>query len=343
MTKFKTLLFLLLAGSFFAACSSDDDNSPSNPSDEIGFSGQAVTGSAEFSVRNRHTSVVFDDKMWVIGGNHSIEKNRWDGKNNEVWSSSDGMTWTEATDAAPFSARIGHVSVVFDNKLWVIGGDDEVITDEWWQTNLKNDVWYSSDGMSWTEATNAAQFSTRIDPTSVVFDGKIWIIGGYEGDATYKNDVWYSSDGITWTQATSSAPFSPRNRHTSVVFDDKIWVIGGYASEYEYEGEDQNDVWYSSDGITWTEATDAAPFSAREGHSSVVFDDKMWVIGGNDGEDKNDAWYSSDGVNWTEATAAAPFSKRYNHTSVIFDDKMWVIAGYGGEDKNDVWAFGTDQ
>ena len=31
---------------------------------------------------------------------------------------------------------------------------------------------------------------------------------------------------------------------------------------------------------TWTQATANAQFSARKGHSSAVFNNKMWVIGG---------------------------------------------------------------
>jgi hypothetical protein len=63
-----------------------------------------------------------------------------------------------------------------------------------------------------------------------------------------------------------------------------MWVIGGYDGAYK------KDVWYSSDGVTWTEATGAAGWTARRSHTSVVFDGKMWVIGGIDGALKNDVW-----------------------------------------------------
>ncbi|MDZ7718756.1 MAG: hypothetical protein U5K72_08075 [Balneolaceae bacterium] len=68
-----------------------------------------------------------------------------------------------------------------------------------------------------------------------------------------------------------------------------------------------NDVWYSTDGVQWTQATDDAGFEPRVGHKSVVFDNKIWVIGGlqrTDGEDIhfNDVWYSENGIDWTMAT-----------------------------------------
>ena len=40
-------------------------------------------------------------------------------------------------------------------------------------------------------------------------------------------------------------------------FDGKIWVLGGSAKSYK------NDVWYSTDGINWSEATKNAAWSVR--------------------------------------------------------------------------------
>jgi PKD repeat protein len=111
-----------------------------------------------------------------------------------------------------------------------------------------------------------------------------------------------------------------------------MWVIGGIS-----DGSLKNDVWYSSDGIIWKLATPAAAFTARSGHTSVVYDNKMWVIGGHDGGYKNDVWYSSDGITWNPATAAAAFPARQSHTSLNATNKMWVIGGYDGGTMNDVW------
>ena len=55
-------------------------------------------------------------------------------------------------------------------------------------------------------------------------------------------------------------------------------------------------MWYSEDGIQWTSATLQAAFPVRSGHSSVIFDNKMWIIGGADNSvAKNDVWWSEDG------------------------------------------------
>lgn len=240
-------------------------------------------------------------------------------------------TWTEVTPSADFSGRRNHASVVFDNKLWVIGGSD-------WSTNDddQDEVWYSSDGITWTQATDSADFGQIIGHTSVVFDNKLWVIGGY-ADSDRTNAVWYSSDGITWTQATPNAGFSPRNSHASVVFDNKLWVIGGS----ETGNTLKNDVWYSPDGVTWTQATAHAAFGARYGHTVVAFDNELWVIAGeeNNSLKKSDVWHSTDGAIWTRARSDADFGQRMNHTSVVYDSKMWVLMGWDGDQyQNDAWS-----
>jgi hypothetical protein len=180
----------------------------------------------------------------------------------------------------------------------------------------------------------------------VVFDNKMWVIGGFDG-TDFKSDVWYSSDGITWAQATASAAFGKRAGHTSVVFPDpndnnklKMWVIGGSSAPQTTPPSEidmpQNDVWSSSDGINWMLATSVAAFPARMQHTSVVFADRMWVIGGKEGSPANpeylwDSWFSSDGVNWRQSTTSNYFHPtRAGHASVVYpknDGGIWVIGG----------------
>ena len=42
----------------------------------------------------------------------------------------------------------------------------------------------------------------------------------------------------------------------------------------------------STDGINWSQKTASAGWSARNDHTSLVYDNKMWVLGGNDGSIK---------------------------------------------------------
>ena len=59
--------------------------------------------------------------MWLIAGTDGSTNK------NDVWNSTDGVTWTVVTSSASFSARENHASLVFDNKMWVTGGFDDLI------------------------------------------------------------------------------------------------------------------------------------------------------------------------------------------------------------------------
>ncbi|MEO0084626.1 MAG: kelch repeat-containing protein [candidate division WOR-3 bacterium] len=241
------------------------------------------------------------------------------------------LAWTQATASAEWTPRCNHTSVVFDNKIWVIGG---------WDGTYKNDVWYSENGIHWTCATSNAEWSGRYRHASVVFDNKIWVMGGGAFSNVFLRDVWYSTDGVNWICATTSAPWANRQGLAAVVFDNKMWVLGGWYLVYEWPPliYYYNDVWYSTDGVTWTPATYNANWIQRYAHSSVVFDNKMWVLGGNDPNNpRNDVWYSTDGVNWMQATPNAQWSPRAYHTTVAFDDKIWIMGGAGGGFQNDIW------
>ncbi len=232
-----------------------------------------------------------------------------------------------------FSPRIDHGSTVFDNKLWVIGGVEDN------PTAVKNDAWYSNNGLDWNEATLTYGFTEVWGHELLVFDNKMWIIAGskfFVFSNESKSEVWYTSDGANWLPATLDVEFKARVNHAAVVFDNKMWLIGGSALGKF------NDVWYSTNGAVWTEATSSAGFSKRWGHSAVVFEEKIWVIGGQTAFDEvlNDVWSSDDGVHWAQVTAAAPFGQRSHHTTMVFDNRIWVIGGWdasNSELKNDVW------
>ncbi len=235
------------------------------------------------------------------------------------------MGWGQATPSAEWAARRDHSALVFNQRLWIIAGTEEV------GAAGKNDVFYSEDGKVWFEAdTEAYSFPARREHQSVVFDGKMWVIGG-----GMENDIWFSTSGFKWTEATSSASWQGRNSHQALVFKDNIWVMGGD------DGANRlNDVWSSTDGINWVEISSAAPWSARFGHQALVLNDKIWVLGGFDSQAEymNDIWNSPDGENWEEINSSAPWSPREGHRALVYNDMIWVTGGFSeGERLSDVW------
>ena len=184
---------------------------------------------------------------------------------------------------------------------------------------------------AWAQEPDAG-WSGRSGHQAVVFQNKLWVMGGNSIDGGYRNDVWSSVDGTTWVLETAGAGWSGRFSHQAVAFDNKLWVMGGS------DGSLRNDVWSSVDGTTWVQETANAGWSGRGRHQAVVFQNKLWVMGGSGTGYRNDVWSSVDGVTWVQETANAGWSPRRYHQTVVFQNRLLVMGGYDGSRHNDVWS-----
>jgi hypothetical protein len=171
-----------------------------------------------------HAAVVFNDKVWVMGGYTNT------GIKGDVWSSTDGTVWTQSVSSA-WPARAGLTSVVFNGKIWIMGGQDV-------NYNMFNDVWSSPDGITWTQQTSSAAWSPRSALSCCVYNGEMWVTGG-RNNSTVFGDVWHSPDGVNWVQQTGSPRWAPRSSHTSLSYNGYLWVLGGSNAS----GSRFNDVW----------------------------------------------------------------------------------------------------
>jgi len=288
---------------------------------------QTAVGASSFPARGGFGTAALNGKLWVIGGRGTS------GSLNDVWSSSDGVTWTQELANAPWSARNSHTVTAFNGKLWVMGGYTGA-------GGYRNGIWSSPDGINWTQETASAAWSPRAGHRVVEYNSKLWLMGGVKSGGGFQ-DVWNSTDGINWTLVTDTAAWSNRNGFGAAVFNDKLWVMGG---ANEGGSPFTNDVWSSTDGITWTEETADAAWPIRASHQVEVFDNKLWVLGGSSDDwdsEYSDVWFSENGKDWIRTTEAADWQARRGHSSAVFNDKLWVLGGRAGDSwtlSNDVWS-----
>ncbi|MBE7558846.1 hypothetical protein HS125_07805 [bacterium] len=296
-----------------------------------------------WSRRRAHTALTFDGKIWVLGGQAS-NYNSPVTHTSDAWYTENGLDWNVATGAAPWSPRAFHASVVFKNKMWVIGGTRfEYPGGGVFYEDLNNDVWSSPDGTNWRREVEHAPWSPRGEHVALVFHDRIWLMGGV--DRNRYNDVWSSPDGVNWVVENASAPWTPRSGHAAVVFKDKLWLIGGRISGPQIA---LSDVWNSEDGRTWGRVLETGPWDygiPRQKHACLVYDNKLWLVGGEHLMGFADVWYSENGLHWTRAVDYAPFGYRTDHAMVVFAERMWLLggrlqtAGLGAVEvnRNDVW------
>ena len=208
---------------------------------------------APFPPMEHHGCVVFKGRMYVIGFDN-------------VWSSEDGLTWTRMPDL-PFPMVCAFGLVVHNDRMVLIGG--------WDGGRHSTNVWASSDGAQWTMLANDCGFGSRQDLECLVFDGRIYVVGGM----TNGTDIYSSADGVHWEVAAGPLPFSQLGNMGLVHYKRRIIVIGGETSLYAGM---QNGVYASSvdDPSHWHEVDIPAAFRPRSRMSAIVFHEAIWMFGG---------------------------------------------------------------
>jgi len=242
-----------------------------------------------------------DGSLFVLGG-RTPKQSAVPGDSvihGDIWRSDDtGQTWTQilATDSGAWPASAYFSAVTIGDEMVVLGGQDfgletnpfcalleqgfeppaglgidpDAPCPEFVPTsNFFNDVWVSSDGITWEERTAEAGWAGRAGLSAVVAGDAIYVMGGSQNDDSavigangperlYFNDVWHSVDGVEWTEVSESAGWSPRSGHQCEVIEAEFVCFGGFGLI-----ENPTDVWSSLDGATWT-LLEGAPWNAAD-------------------------------------------------------------------------------
>ena len=306
-----------------------------------GTTGSAFTKATTPAWINRLSSAtcVFNNRMWIIGGNGNYS--------NSIWSSQDGQTWAVNAGGQPWGQRKGGQVVVFNNKMWFMGGVNEATSTAY------NDVWSTPDGQNWTQVTASAPWSARYWFNAIANNGGIYVSMGQTTGSVLNNEVWFTSDGVNWVLLTSATttpatPWSARIGAGMTWFNGNIYVYGGNNGSTNL-----NDCYSSPDGINWTLVNASVAWSARSFFATCVYNNKLWILGGVSPGYTADVYSSSDGNTWSLVTTTPGFSARENAQALVFPAPfsastnrffdIWLLGGYNGSPINDVWYGNINQ
>ena len=234
--------------------------------------------------------------------------------------------WEPLLEHAPWCERDSAGEVVFQNRLWMLGG---------YTPSPSNDVWSSEDGVNWHRHADCPTTAGIDIPITYCYRDKMYV-------TDLDNTLWATADGETWEAVCTNPPWKKQAKHIAgTVFRDKLWVISA--------GNGNRGVWSSADGgYTWETETTDLPFSHRSLDANVLaYNGKLWVLGGGATivyrttpverqvylpfVAYNDVWCSEDGVNWECATDHAPWRSRIWPSVFIYKNRMWIVSGYRGE------------
>jgi hypothetical protein len=147
----------------------------------------------------------------------------------------------------------------------------------------RNDVWFSEDGIDWTEADtskSAEMWAGRGGHKAVVCDGKMWVFGGRDqgelpssSDDTVYEDIWHSADGEIWRKAADLPPWPEDSQYTVFSFKDSLWAI---AQDYLGGGEYDEGIW-RSEGVPWLSIVNQPSYAkGNVGLDRPVYEDREY-------------------------------------------------------------------
>ncbi len=191
-------------------------------------------------------------------------------------------------------------------------GGDEGIT-----ISFDNSIWVGKSNMPTARGATAAG----------TVNNKIYVIGGHNG-TDYTNTIEeYDPITNTWTAktTTSSMPY-PRGDYAGCAVNGKIYAIGGWnRPNITYDIVEE----YDPATNTWTAK---APIpTARWGHSLVILDGNIYVVGGATGWPidrliNNIEIYNPSTDTWTAGGTNIP-TPRWMPSCNVVNEKIYVIGG----------------
>ncbi|KAL0099828.1 hypothetical protein PUN28_019914 [Cardiocondyla obscurior] len=286
--------------------------------------------------RSKHTIVAHKDDIYVFGGDNG-KRMLNDLLRFDVKEKSWGRAFATGTPPAP---RYHHSAVVHGSSMFVFGGYTGDIHSN---SNLsnKNDLFeYRFQTAQWIEWRFIGSTPVpRSAHGAAVYDNKLWIFAGYDGNARL-NDMWTISllpgDYKVWEEVVQVGERPPTCCNFPVtVARESMFVFSGQSgarttnSLFQFHFKERRWTRISTEHIL----RGAPPPPARRyGHTMVSFDRHLYVFGGAaDSALSNDLHcYDLDTQTWNvilPSTDSQVPPGRLFHAAAVIGDAMFIFGG----------------
>ena len=290
--------------------------------------------------RSKHTVVAYKDAVYVFGGDNGRSM-----LNDLIRFDVKEKSWGRAvSNGVPPAPRYHHSAVLHEASMFVFGGYTGDIHSNSNLTN-RNDLWeYRFTAGQWTE-WKAAPGRTPVARSAhgaAVYDGKLWVFAGYDGNARL-NDMWTVSlvggggePGRQWEEVVQNGECPPTCcNFPMAVARDCMFVFSGQSGAKKNNSLFQ----FHFKSSTWTRISTEhilrgcpPPPSRRYGHTMLAYDRQLFVFGGAaDNNLSNDVHcFDLDSQSWSVVSPALDSelpSGRLFHAAAVMNDAMFVFGG----------------
>jgi hypothetical protein len=197
-----------------------------------------VSLQADFPKGIYHTIKIFNNTAYIIGYVGWNSNSHAFMANEEIWSSTDGITWSKSDYPAGMHSVFKNVDV-FNKELVVWGGssvnasaasvEDMPYSASGEVPEPDYSVWYFDDS-EWTQGANIpSEMAVRFSTSSVYEDhGKVY--GGELADGTNSGLFWSFEDKNYWVNFPETELETLANTKL-ITFNRNLWLFGGINNE----------------------------------------------------------------------------------------------------------------
>jgi N-acetylneuraminic acid mutarotase len=239
-----------------------------------------------------HSASCFKSKIYIFGGYQ-------DGSNktfNDFYEFQlDTKIWRKLETSGVPSDRMGHCSVIWNDKLYIFGGwrpdFSASYLDEIFQFDFTQNLWTKVEFKTKLKQLNRCYHSGDI------YNNSLYIFGGWNGFYRLNELLLFAFELNSMKRISSSSGNVPcgRSGHSSVIYDDYLYIYGGM----NQEGERMNDLHhYDIMNKKWKKISienNISPIKAS-GSKLIHFKENLYLFGGSHGG--NAQYFSSNSLKY---------------------------------------------
>ncbi len=233
---------------------------------------------------------------------------------NDVWRSTNGVTWTEISESPSFTARNSHAATIKHDTLLIAGGANA------------HDIWRSIDrGVTWNLCADLADldanYSSKLSGAELVTwnnNDSIYLLGGRYNDLQVSKRVFSTSSGSSWNplviyEGSSTHRFKSTDKISPAIYNDTLCLFA--------EGE----LWHANP-VPFADSWDKDSTVSELNLTARILDynNILYAVDG------GTFWYSRDrGKIWLRMTSSCPWSSGLYQRLIVFKGKMWIFTEKG--------------
>ena len=275
----------------------------------------ASTNDSSGDIRAWPSAAVYNNKMYVFGGNDFGPGNYYDTMRIYDFNTS---TWSDGTADTTGGERSDHTAVVYNNRMYVYAGSYDGGTYNTMRIyDFATETW-TGNGYGDDDVDTA-----RWGHSAVVYNGKMYVYGGIDGSSTLLNTLRiYDFSTKTWSAGATDVA---RMTHSAVVYNGKMYIFGGDTGS----GAVATMRVYDIASNTWSDGTTDGT-NTRNDHKAVVYNNMMYVFGGYNDIDDLATMRSYDFASsaWSAVTGGDDTGyERVGYAEGLYNNKWYVFGG----------------